>query len=81
MVLQALSEDRHSPPLLTVNGPGELLRSKSADMEMTSEKEHIKKMLSEGYGGERGAHSSILSGCVGGGGGRVDVCGLNVYIL
>ncbi|XP_067085685.1 homer protein homolog 3-like isoform X3 [Osmerus mordax] len=45
---QALSEDRHSPPLLTVNGPGELLRSKSADMEMTSEKEHIKKMLSEG---------------------------------
>nr|XP_046158807.1 homer protein homolog 3-like isoform X1 [Oncorhynchus gorbuscha] len=45
-----LSEDRHSPPLLTVNGPEEkLFRSKSADMEqLTSEKERIKKMLSEG---------------------------------
>lgn len=50
VVLQELSEDRHSPPLLTVNGPGEdkLFRSKSADMELTSEKERIKKMLSEG---------------------------------
>lgn len=45
---QELSEERHSPPLLTVNGPGELLRSKSADIELTSEKERIKKMLSEG---------------------------------
>ncbi|XP_062412368.1 homer protein homolog 3-like [Sardina pilchardus] len=47
---QALSEDRHSPPLLTVNGPGEdkLFRSKSADTELTAEKERIKKMLSEG---------------------------------
>uniref|UniRef100_A0AAY4EMP0 WH1 domain-containing protein n=1 Tax=Denticeps clupeoides TaxID=299321 RepID=A0AAY4EMP0_9TELE len=45
-----LSEDRHSPPLLTVNGPVEdkLFRSKSADMELTAEKERIKKMLSEG---------------------------------
>ncbi|XP_028857221.1 homer protein homolog 3b isoform X2 [Denticeps clupeoides] len=47
---QELSEDRHSPPLLTVNGPVEdkLFRSKSADMELTAEKERIKKMLSEG---------------------------------
>ncbi|XP_017572077.1 homer protein homolog 3b [Pygocentrus nattereri] len=48
---QGLSEDRHSPPpLLCVNGPGEdkLFRSKSADIEQTSEKEHVKKMLSEG---------------------------------
>ncbi|XP_063057986.1 homer protein homolog 3-like [Engraulis encrasicolus] len=47
---QDVSEDRHSPPFLTVNGPDDklLLRSKSADMELTSEKERIKKMLSEG---------------------------------
>nr|XP_046247277.1 homer protein homolog 3-like isoform X1 [Scatophagus argus]XP_046247278.1 homer protein homolog 3-like isoform X1 [Scatophagus argus]XP_046247279.1 homer protein homolog 3-like isoform X1 [Scatophagus argus] len=45
-----LSEDRHSPPLLTVNGPGEekLFRSKSAEVELTVEKERVKKMLSEG---------------------------------
>ncbi|KAL3979107.1 AP-3 complex subunit mu [Sarotherodon galilaeus] len=45
-----LSEDRHSPPLLTVNGPGEekLFRSKSAEVELTAEKERVKKMLSEG---------------------------------
>ncbi|XP_077572971.1 homer protein homolog 3b isoform X2 [Stigmatopora nigra] len=45
-----LSDDRHSPPLLTVNGPGEekLFRSKSAEMELTVEKEKVKKMLSEG---------------------------------
>ncbi|XP_020335899.1 homer protein homolog 3 isoform X1 [Oncorhynchus kisutch] len=49
-ISQELSEDRHSPPLLTVNGPEDkLFRSKSADMEqLTSEKERIKKMLSEG---------------------------------
>ncbi|KAG5276497.1 hypothetical protein AALO_G00132730 [Alosa alosa] len=49
---QELGEERHSPPLLTVNGPGgetdKLFRSKSADMELTAEKERIKKMLSEG---------------------------------
>ncbi|KAM9848404.1 homer protein homolog 3-like [Aulostomus maculatus] len=47
---QELSEERHSPPLLTVNGPGEekLFRSKSADVELTAEKERVKKMLSEG---------------------------------
>ncbi|XP_028259474.1 homer protein homolog 3b isoform X2 [Parambassis ranga] len=47
---QGLSEDRHSPPLLTVNGPGEekLFRSKSAEVELTVEKERVKKMLSEG---------------------------------
>nr|XP_023826898.1 homer protein homolog 3 isoform X1 [Salvelinus alpinus] len=49
-ISQELSEDRHLPPLLTVNGPEDkLFRSKSADMEqLTSEKERIKKMLSEG---------------------------------
>ncbi|XP_054874686.1 homer protein homolog 3b isoform X2 [Amphiprion ocellaris] len=47
---QELSEERHSPPLLTVNGPGEekLFRSKSAEVELTAEKERVKKMLSEG---------------------------------
>ncbi|XP_076009052.1 homer protein homolog 3-like [Genypterus blacodes] len=48
---QELSEERHSPPpLLTVNGPGDekLFRSKSADVELTVEKERVKKMLSEG---------------------------------
>lgn len=44
------SMERHSPPLLTVNGPGEekLFRSKSAEVELTAEKERVKKMLSEG---------------------------------
>lgn len=44
------SEDRYSP-LLTVNGPAEekLFRSKSAEVELTVEKERVKKMLSEGY--------------------------------
>ncbi|KAL1023231.1 hypothetical protein UPYG_G00038020 [Umbra pygmaea] len=47
---QELSEEHHSPPLLTVNGPEDkLFRSKSADTEqLKSEKERIKKMLSEG---------------------------------
>ncbi|XP_068174866.1 homer protein homolog 3-like isoform X2 [Antennarius striatus] len=47
---QELSEERSSPPLLTVNGPGEekLFRSKSAEVELTVEKERVKKMLSEG---------------------------------
>ncbi|KAM8888362.1 homer protein homolog 3-like isoform 1-T1 [Synchiropus picturatus] len=47
---QELSEERHSPPLLTVNGPGEekLFRSKSAEVQLTTEKERVKKMLSEG---------------------------------
>ncbi|KAM6938921.1 homer protein homolog 3-like [Lycodopsis pacificus] len=47
---EELSEERHSPPLLTVNGPGEekLFRSKSAEVELTVEKERVKKMLSEG---------------------------------
>ncbi|XP_034737138.1 homer protein homolog 3b isoform X1 [Etheostoma cragini] len=47
---QELSEDHHSPPLLAVNGPGEekLFRSTSAEVELTTEKERVKKMLSEG---------------------------------
>lgn len=48
-VLVQESEERYSP-LLTVNGPGEekLFRSKSAEVELTMEKERVKKMLSEG---------------------------------
>uniref|UniRef100_A0A3B3YS83 WH1 domain-containing protein n=1 Tax=Poecilia mexicana TaxID=48701 RepID=A0A3B3YS83_9TELE len=48
--VKELSEERHSPPLLTVNGPGEekLFRSRSAEVELTAEKERVKKMLSEG---------------------------------
>ncbi|XP_034035989.1 homer protein homolog 3-like isoform X2 [Thalassophryne amazonica] len=47
---QELSDEHHSPPLLTVNGPGEekLFRSKSAEVVLTAEKERVKKMLSEG---------------------------------
>ncbi|KAJ8278698.1 hypothetical protein COCON_G00057640 [Conger conger] len=47
---QDMSEDRQSPPLLCENGPGEdkLFRSRSADIELSAEKERIKKMLSEG---------------------------------
>ncbi|KAK3562285.1 hypothetical protein QTP86_033340 [Hemibagrus guttatus] len=49
--LQALSEDRRSPTaLLCVNGSGEdkLFRSKSADLELASKKECVKKIRSEG---------------------------------
>ncbi|XP_060934234.1 homer protein homolog 3-like [Limanda limanda] len=48
--LSIAAPQRHSPPLLTVNGPGEekLFRSKSAEVELTAEKERVKKMLSEG---------------------------------
>ncbi|KAK7888695.1 hypothetical protein WMY93_024255 [Mugilogobius chulae] len=45
----ALSEERQSPPLLKVNGPEEkLFRSKSAEVELTVEKERVKKIPSEG---------------------------------
>nr|XP_023650924.1 homer protein homolog 3-like isoform X2 [Paramormyrops kingsleyae] len=46
---QDLSEDLQSPPMC-INGPGEekLFRSQSADITLSSEKERIKKMLSEG---------------------------------
>ncbi|KAL4656109.1 hypothetical protein GN956_G5585 [Arapaima gigas] len=48
-LLQDLSEDLQSPPMC-INGPGEdkLFRSQSADITLSSEKERIKKMLSEG---------------------------------
>ncbi|XP_066551434.1 homer protein homolog 3 [Amia ocellicauda] len=47
---QDLSEDLQSPPVMCINGPGEdkLYRSQSADIELSSEKERLKKMLSEG---------------------------------
>ncbi len=49
IVHQVLCEDRQSP-LLGVNGSSEdkLFRSKSADVEDTTEKEQMRKMLSEG---------------------------------
>lgn len=50
-VVQGLSEDHHSPTaLVCVNGSGEdkLFRSKSADLELASKKERVKKILSEG---------------------------------
>ncbi|XP_041085285.1 homer protein homolog 3-like isoform X2 [Polyodon spathula] len=47
---QDMLEDLQSPPVLCINGPGEekLYRSQSVDIELSSEKERIKKMLSEG---------------------------------
>lgn len=45
-----LSDEIQSPPVMCVNGPEDkLFRSQSADITLTSEKERIKKMLSEGY--------------------------------
>ncbi|XP_051529415.1 homer protein homolog 3-like isoform X1 [Myxocyprinus asiaticus] len=60
---QALSVDRHSPPLLGVNGSGEdkLFRSKSADMELSMEKEQMRKMLSEGSICERKSDVELFS--------------------
>ncbi|XP_077581068.1 homer protein homolog 3-like [Stigmatopora nigra] len=46
---QDLSDDLQSPPVMCVNGPEDkLFRSQSADITLSSEKERIKKMLSEG---------------------------------
>ncbi|XP_047223417.1 homer protein homolog 3-like isoform X5 [Girardinichthys multiradiatus] len=46
---QDLSDELQSPPLMCVNGPEDkLFRSQSADITLASEKERIKKMLSEG---------------------------------
>nr|XP_046177377.1 homer protein homolog 3-like isoform X2 [Oncorhynchus gorbuscha] len=46
---QDLSDELQSPPVLCVNGPEEkMFRSQSADITLSSEKERIKKMLSEG---------------------------------
>ena len=48
-VLQDLSDELQSPPMMCVNGPEDkLYRSQSADITLSSEKERIKKMLSEG---------------------------------
>ncbi|KAF7665502.1 hypothetical protein LDENG_00141350, partial [Lucifuga dentata] len=42
-------DDLQSPPVMCVNGPDDkLFRSQSADITLSSEKERIKKMLSEG---------------------------------
>uniref|UniRef100_A0A3B3X3N4 WH1 domain-containing protein n=1 Tax=Poecilia mexicana TaxID=48701 RepID=A0A3B3X3N4_9TELE len=44
-----LSDELQSPPVMCVNGPEDkLFRSQSADITLASEKERIKKMLSEG---------------------------------
>ncbi|XP_021177783.2 homer protein homolog 3 isoform X1 [Fundulus heteroclitus] len=46
---QDLSDELQSPPVMCVNGPEDkLFRSQSADITLASEKERIKKMLSEG---------------------------------
>lgn len=46
---QDLSDELQSPPAMCVNGPEDkLFRSQSADITLSSEKERIKKMLSEG---------------------------------
>ncbi|XP_073771714.1 homer protein homolog 3b isoform X4 [Danio rerio] len=60
---QALSVDRQSPPLLGVNGSSEdkLFRSKSADMEQTTEKEQMRKMLSEGSICEINSEAELFS--------------------
>lgn len=47
---QDLSDELQSPPVMCVNGPEDkLFRSQSADITLSSEKERIKKMLSEGW--------------------------------
>uniref|UniRef100_A0A8C1C2Z2 Homer scaffold protein 3b n=1 Tax=Cyprinus carpio carpio TaxID=630221 RepID=A0A8C1C2Z2_CYPCA len=58
-----LCEDRQSPPLLGVNGSSEdkLFRSKSADMEKSTEKEQMRKMLSEGSICERNPEAELFS--------------------
>ncbi|KAK2874454.1 hypothetical protein QQF64_003552 [Cirrhinus molitorella] len=60
---QVLSDDRQSPPLLGVNGSSEdkLFRSKSADMEESTEKEQMRKMLSEGSICERNSEAELFS--------------------
>uniref|UniRef100_A0A672MQ33 Homer protein homolog 3-like n=1 Tax=Sinocyclocheilus grahami TaxID=75366 RepID=A0A672MQ33_SINGR len=60
---QVLCEDRQSPPLLGVNGSSEdkLFRSKSADMEESTEKEQMRKMLSEGSICERNSEAELFS--------------------
>ncbi|KTF76470.1 hypothetical protein cypCar_00042564 [Cyprinus carpio] len=60
---QVLCEDRQSPPLLGVNGSSEdkLFRSKSADMEKSTEKEQMRKMLSEGSICERNPEAELFS--------------------
>uniref|UniRef100_A0A1A8C844 Homer homolog 3 n=1 Tax=Nothobranchius kadleci TaxID=1051664 RepID=A0A1A8C844_NOTKA len=47
---QDLSDELQSPLVMCVNGPEDkLFRSQSADITLSSEKERIKKMLSEGW--------------------------------
>ncbi|XP_021445469.2 homer protein homolog 3 isoform X1 [Oncorhynchus tshawytscha] len=46
---QDLGDELQSPPVMCVNGPEDkMFRSQSADITLSSEKERIKKMLSEG---------------------------------
>ncbi|KAL8177727.1 UNVERIFIED_CONTAM: hypothetical protein K2H54_017472 [Gekko kuhli] len=48
--LSLTSQQIYPSPIISSNGPGDdkLFRSQSADMEMTTERERVKKMLSEG---------------------------------
>uniref|UniRef100_A0A673GW35 Homer protein homolog 3-like n=1 Tax=Sinocyclocheilus rhinocerous TaxID=307959 RepID=A0A673GW35_9TELE len=59
---QDLSDELQSPPVMCVNGPEDkLFRSQSADITLSSEKERIKKMLSEGSICEMNLESELFT--------------------
>ncbi|XP_029686487.1 homer protein homolog 3 isoform X1 [Takifugu rubripes] len=59
---QDLADDLQSPPVMCVNGPEDkLFRSQSADITLSSEKERIKKMLSEGSICEMNLESELFT--------------------
>uniref|UniRef100_A0A8C2PZG4 WH1 domain-containing protein n=1 Tax=Cyprinus carpio TaxID=7962 RepID=A0A8C2PZG4_CYPCA len=59
---QDLSDELQSPPVMCVNGPEDkLFRSQSADITLSSEKERIKKMLSEGSICEMNLEAELFS--------------------
>ncbi|XP_026132960.1 homer protein homolog 3-like isoform X2 [Carassius auratus] len=59
---QDLCDELQSPPAMCVNGPEDkLFRSQSADITLSSEKERIKKMLSEGSICEMNLESELFT--------------------
>uniref|UniRef100_A0A9J7YGA6 WH1 domain-containing protein n=1 Tax=Cyprinus carpio carpio TaxID=630221 RepID=A0A9J7YGA6_CYPCA len=59
---QDLCDELQSPPVMCVNGPEDkLFRSQSADITLSSEKERIKKMLSEGSICEMNLESELFT--------------------
>ncbi|XP_016305133.1 homer protein homolog 3-like [Sinocyclocheilus anshuiensis] len=59
---QDLTDELQSPPVMCVNGPDDkLFRSQSADITLSSEKERIKKMLSEGSICEMNLESELFT--------------------